>query len=159
MKDSDILFLDEVTLGLDVNRREQVINYLENELNRKTIMMVDHDSTVIDRLCDTVLILRQGGYVDRMMSIEELLDSLPYSHEITAVPTRTLSDREVRQLWPEYSRTGGTIRFHPKTKTEAQLINTRILTSGYISRVETRVIDLNDYAIRMVDSPVDVESL
>lgn len=151
MKDAEILFLDEVTLGLDVNRREQVINYIKTELNRKTIMMVDHDSTVIDRLCDQVLILKTGGYVDRMVNIKELLAALPYSHEITAIPIRNLSDREVRQVWPEFTRTGGTIRFYPKNRAEAQVINTRILSSGFISRVETRGIDLNDYAIRIAE--------
>ncbi|MHA2503278.1 MAG: ATP-binding cassette domain-containing protein [Candidatus Kariarchaeaceae archaeon] len=154
MKDAEVLFLDEVTLGLDVGRREQVINYLTEHLKRKTIMMVDHDSTVIDRLCDTVLILRKGGYVDRMIAISELLDSLPYSHEITAIPSRILSEREIKQLWPEYQRAGGTIRFHPKTRSEAQIINTRILTSGFISRAETRVIDLNDYAIRIAEGMI-----
>lgn len=152
MKDAEIYFLDEVTLGLDVNRREQVINYLKTELNRKTLMIVDHDSTVIDRLCDTILILKEGGFVDRMIPIQELLETLPYSHEITAIPTRVLSDREIRQLWPHYNRSGGTIRFFPRTRQEAQIINTRILTSGFISRAETRVIDLNDYAIRIAEN-------
>ncbi len=151
MKDADILFLDEVTSGLDVNRKEQVINYLKSELNHKTILMVDHDSTVIDRLCDKVLILKHGGYVDRMVSIKELLDGLPYSHEITAIPKRTLTEREVKQLWPHYTRAGGTIRFYPKNRNETQIINTRILSSGFISRAETRAIDLNDYAIRIAE--------
>ncbi|MHA2091244.1 MAG: ATP-binding cassette domain-containing protein [Candidatus Kariarchaeaceae archaeon] len=151
MKDADILFLDEVTAGLDVNRREQVINYLKSQLNHKTILMVDHDSTVIDRLCDKVLILKIGGRVDRMVSIKDLLEGLPYSHEITAIPTRTLTDREIKQLWPHFTRTGGTIRFYPKTRTETQIINTRILSSGFISRAETRSIDLNDYSIRIAE--------
>lgn len=149
MKDSDILFLDEVTLGLDVNRKEQVINYIKSELNHKTILIIDHDSTVIDRLCDTILILKSGGYVDRMLSIKELLATLPYSHEITAVPIRILNEREIKQLWPHFTKTGGTIKFHAKTRSEAQIINTRILSSGFISRAETKIVDLNDYAIRI----------
>jgi ABC-type dipeptide/oligopeptide/nickel transport system ATPase component len=114
-------------------------------------MMVDHDSTVIDRLCDQVLILKKGGFVDRMVAIKELLDGLPYSHEITAIPKRILTDREIKQLWPHYTRAGGTIRFYPKTRTETQIINTRILSSGFISRAETRSIDLNDYSIRIAE--------
>ncbi|MCY3412923.1 MAG: ABC transporter ATP-binding protein [Candidatus Heimdallarchaeota archaeon] len=149
MKSSDILFLDEVTLGLDVQRREQVINYLKSQLNHKTIMMIDHDSTVIDRLCEYVLILKSGGYVYQMMSIPELLSSLPYTHEITAIPIRYLNDREIKQVWPDFTRTGGTIRFYPRSRDEAQVINTRILSSGFISRAETRAIDLNDYAMRI----------
>lgn len=149
MKPVDILLLDEVTLGLDVFRREQVINYLKSQLNHKTLMIIDHDSTVIDRLCEHVLILKAGGYVHSMVSISDLLDSLPYTHEITALPKRLLTDREVKQVWPNYIRTGGTIRFYPTSRDEAQVINTRILSSGFISRAETRAIDLNDYSMRI----------
>lgn len=151
MKDSEILYLDEVTTGLDVNRREEVINFIESEMTRKTKIMVDHNSSVIDRLCDKVLILKRGGVVHQMINIKELLESLPYAYEITAVPKRILSDREIKQLWPHYKKTGGTIRFYPKSRTEAQIINTRILSSGFISSAETRAIDLNDYALRMID--------
>ncbi len=151
MKDSEILFLDEVTTGLDVNRREEVINFIDSEMTRKTKIMVDHNSSVIDRLCDQVLILKRGGVVHQMINIKELLESLPYAYEITAVPKRTLSDREIKQLWPHYEKTGGIVRFYPKSRTEAQVINTRILSSGFISRAETRAIDLNDYALRMMD--------
>lgn len=149
MKSVDVLLLDEVTLGLDVSRREQVINYLETQLNHKTMMIIDHDSTVIDRLCDRVLILKNGGYMHKMMEIKDLLKTLPYTHEIICIPRRTLSDREIKQVWPEFTRTGGTIRFYPTSRDEAQVINTRILSSGFISRAETRSIDLNDYAIKI----------
>ncbi len=149
MKSVDILLLDEVTLGLDVFRREQVINYLKTQLNHKTLMIIDHDSTVIDRLCEHVLILKNGGYVHNMMSIKELLESLPYTHEITALPKRYLTDREIKQVWPNFSRAGGTLRFYPTSRDEAQVINTRILSSGFISRAETRSIDLNDYSMRI----------
>lgn len=155
MKDSEILFLDEVTTGLDVNRREQVINFLESEFKLKTKIMVDHNSSVIDRMCDKVLILKRGGRVHQMINIDELLDSLPYAFEITTIPKRVLSDREIKQLWPHFEKAGGTIRFYPKSRTEAQIINTRILSSGFISRAETRAIDLNDYAIRLAREEED----
>lgn len=155
MKDAEILFLDEVTTGLDVNRREEVINFLDSEMSRKTKILVDHNSSVIDRLCDKVLVLMRGGRVDQLINIKELLESLPYAYEITTIPKRKLSDREIRQLWPHYEKAGGTIRFYPKSRTEAQIINTRILSSGFISRAETKAIDLNDYAIRMSASETD----
>lgn len=151
MKDVEILFLDEVTLGLDVNRREQVVSYLETQLNHKTILIIDHNSTVIDRLCDNVLILKSRGSLHRMLTIKELLSSLSYRFEITATPRRALDHREIKQIWPTYVKTGGMLRFYPKTKGEAQVINTRILSSGFITRAETRSIDLNEYAIRIAD--------
>ncbi|MFV2016775.1 MAG: hypothetical protein ACC656_15190, partial [Candidatus Heimdallarchaeota archaeon] len=160
MKDSEILYLDEVTTGLDVNRREEVINFLESELSHKTKIMVDHNSSVIDRLCDKVLVLRRGGVVHQMINIKELLESLPYAYEITTIPKRKLSDREIKQLWPHYEKAGGTIRFYPKSRTEAQIINTRILSSGFISRAETKAIDLNDYAIKLSQTdndPFDID--
>ncbi|MCE7735915.1 MAG: ABC transporter ATP-binding protein [Candidatus Heimdallarchaeota archaeon] len=155
MKDAEILFLDEVTTGLDVNRREEVINFLDSEMSRKTKILVDHNSSVIDRLCDKVLVLMRGGRVHQLINIKDLLESLPYAYEITTIPKRKLSDREIKQLWPHYEKAGGTIRFYPKSRTEAQIINTRILSSGFISRAETKAIDLNDYAIRMSASEAE----
>ncbi len=159
MKDADILFLDEVTTGLDVSRREMVINYLASFRNHKTLMIIDHNSTVIDRLCDNVLILKTGGHVYKMMEINEIIKSLSYMYEITAIPKRVLDDREITQIWPDFTRTGGTIRFYPKSRSEAQVINTRILSSGFITRAETRSVDLNDYAIRIASNSIDLPDI
>ena len=86
---------------------------------------------------------------------EDTVNIFTSLYKITAIPIRTLTEREIKQIWPQFIRTGGTIRFYPKTRAETQVINTRILSSGFISRAETRSIDLNDYAIRVAEE-VDV---
>lgn len=145
---SEILMLDEVTLGLDVTRKEEVIDYLSKAIRKKTLLIVDHDSDVIERLCNQVLILRPGGHVDTILPVDHLLRSLPYSHEITAVPIRPLIDREVKEIWPHFVRNGGILKFYPVNQIQAERITNRLLKSNLMSSVQTRKIDLNEYAIR-----------
>ncbi len=149
---SEILLLDEVTLGLDVTRKEEVIDYLTKSIRNKTLLIVDHDSDVIERLCEQVLILKPGGFVDTIVSVDQLMKSLPYSHEITAIPKRYLQDRDIKEIWPHFVRSGGIIKFYPENKRQAERITNRLLKTDLMSSVQARKIDLNDYAIRYSQS-------
>ncbi len=152
---SEIFMLDEVTLGLDVTRKEEVIDYLKKVIRNKTLLIVDHDSDVIERLCDEVLILRTGGYVESILSVKELMKSLPYSHEITAVPVKPLLDRDVKEIWPHFVRNGGILKFYPTNKTQAERITHRLIKSDLMSSLQTRKIDLNEYAIRYSQTSIE----
>ena len=56
--DSEILFLDEPTLGLDVKSTLFVIEKLK-ELN-KTIFLTSHNMNVIDKLCNRIAFINKG---------------------------------------------------------------------------------------------------
>ncbi|MBO1066826.1 MULTISPECIES: ATP-binding cassette domain-containing protein [Nostocales] len=57
-----VLFLDEPTLGLDVNAQVGVRNFLKeyNQLYRATILLTSHYMADITALCERVLLIHQG---------------------------------------------------------------------------------------------------
>jgi len=57
--DSKILFLDEPTLGLDVNSVSFIVKKLKN-LN-KTIFLTSHDMGVVEKLCNRVAFINKGN--------------------------------------------------------------------------------------------------
>jgi ABC-2 type transport system ATP-binding protein len=78
-----VLFLDEPTLGLDVNAQVAVRNFLR-EYNRKygaTILLTSHYMADITALCDRVLLIHQGNlFYDG--SLEGLLEKFTPCREV-----------------------------------------------------------------------------
>ncbi len=60
-----VLFLDEPTLGLDVNAQVAVRQFLReyNQRYKATILLTSHYMTDITALCDRVLVIHQGGLI------------------------------------------------------------------------------------------------
>jgi len=74
-RDVDVVFMDEPTLGLDVEAsielREELRRLADHE--DVTIILTSHDMDVIEAVCDRVLILNNGSIITNE-SVEELLD-------------------------------------------------------------------------------------
>jgi ABC-2 type transport system ATP-binding protein len=61
--DPDIIFLDEPTLGLDVNASKVIRNYIVDWLKvnpRKTVVLTTHYMVEADELCDRIAIIDEG---------------------------------------------------------------------------------------------------
>ena len=63
----EILFLDEPTASLDPDIGDFVRNYIEayKSKNNITILLASHNMKEIERLCDTVIMMKEGEIVDR----------------------------------------------------------------------------------------------
>ena len=63
----DILFLDEPTASLDPDIGDFVRNYIETykSKNNITILLASHNMKEVERLCDTVIMMKEGKIVDR----------------------------------------------------------------------------------------------
>ena len=61
-----LLFLDEPTASLDPDTADWVRKYLQEYVAEKkaTILLASHHMGEVERLCDTVLMMRDGGIVD-----------------------------------------------------------------------------------------------
>ncbi|MHC5040098.1 MAG: AAA family ATPase, partial [Planctomycetota bacterium] len=71
--DPHLLLLDEPTLGLDVDISRTIRKWLRSVANEegKTILVTSHDMGFIEKICDRVLILKEGRIISQG-SIEEL---------------------------------------------------------------------------------------
>ena len=62
-----ILFLDEPTASLDPDIGDFVRNYIENykSKNKVSILLASHNMNEVERLCDQVIMMKEGEIVDR----------------------------------------------------------------------------------------------
>lgn len=70
----EVLLLDEPTASLDPDTAETIRAYLRDYQRESgaTLLMASHNMLEVERLCDDVLILRQGELVDRASPAELL---------------------------------------------------------------------------------------
>ena len=63
----EILFLDEPTASLDPDIGDYVRKYIEKykSKNRITILLASHNMKEVERLCDEVIMMKEGKIVDR----------------------------------------------------------------------------------------------
>ena len=63
----DILFLDEPTASLDPDIGDYVRKYIEEykSKNRISILLASHNMKEVERLCDEVIMMKEGKIVDR----------------------------------------------------------------------------------------------
>ena len=70
-----LLFLDEPTASLDPDIGDFVRNYIEKykKKNELTILLASHNMKEVERLCDTVVMMKDGKIVDKG-TCKELID-------------------------------------------------------------------------------------
>jgi len=78
--DPELVFLDELTTGLDAKARRDVWRYLEG-LKQKglTIMLTSHYMDEVKILCDRVCILKKGNTVF-LGTVSEAIESSPFDN-------------------------------------------------------------------------------
>ncbi|MGB3298182.1 MAG: ATP-binding cassette domain-containing protein [Phormidesmis sp.] len=79
-----VLFLDEPTLGLDVNAQVSVRNFLQeyNQRYGATVLLTSHYMADITALCDRVLVIHQGTLIYDGL-LEGLLDRFAPYREVS----------------------------------------------------------------------------
>ncbi|AYB45957.1 ATP-binding cassette domain-containing protein [Paenibacillus lautus] len=77
LHDPDVLFLDEPTIGLDVNAKRNIRHFLKlvNEQFGKTILLTTHDMDDIEQLCNRVMVINNGelSYDGTVKSLRETI--------------------------------------------------------------------------------------
>jgi peptide/nickel transport system ATP-binding protein len=70
-----ILLLDEPTSALDVSIQAEILNLLADQRDEMglTYVLVSHDLAVIAHMCDRVLIMKDGRFIDEL-SKDDLQD-------------------------------------------------------------------------------------
>ncbi|MFD6054259.1 nickel ABC transporter ATP-binding protein NikE [Agromyces sp. NPDC060279] len=102
--DPELLVLDEAVSALDVTTQVEILTLLDT-IRRETglaLLMITHDLTVIRRLCDQVVVMRQGR-IEEHGTAEAILDAPQAEY------TRLLLDSIPREGWtPRRRRLGRT---------------------------------------------------
>ncbi len=63
-----VLLLDEPTSALDVSIQAELLNLLADQRDEGnlTYVLVSHDMAVIGHMCDRVLVMQEGVFVDEL---------------------------------------------------------------------------------------------
>lgn len=107
-----VLFLDEPTLGLDVNAQVSVREFLR-EYNQKygaTILLTSHYMADITALCQRVLVIHQGQLVYDG-SLDRLVDNFTPYREIQVELARPLPEKELLPYGEIKAIQGQSVRF------------------------------------------------
>ena len=67
INDPEILFLDEPTASLDPDIGDYVRSYIETYKTNKqiTILLASHNMTEVERLCDSIIMMKKGKIIDK----------------------------------------------------------------------------------------------
>ena len=103
-----VIFLDEPTLGLDVNAQASVREFLReyNQRYQATILLTSHYMADITALCKRVLLIHQGGLIYDG-SLDGLHDNFAPYREVRVELAQLISDRESLQQYGQISHIDG----------------------------------------------------
>jgi len=86
VKQTEVLLLDEPTLGLDVETSYELRHLLRHlaEQGERTILLSSHDMNVVQDICERVIIINHGRIVtdDRVENLLRLFQASAYRFEI-----------------------------------------------------------------------------
>jgi branched-chain amino acid transport system ATP-binding protein len=81
MTEPEILLLDEPMAGVNPALSERIEDYLlQLRQEGLTMLMVEHEMSVVERLCDPIIVMAQGevlaeGTMDQIRSDQRVLDA------------------------------------------------------------------------------------
>ena len=147
-----VLFLDEPTIGLDVEAKYAIRKFIKkiNEQNGTTIILTTHDLGDIQELCKRLIIINEGKIIEDG-SLNELIDKIaPYRQlvvdfyspvHIPHPKAEIISESEARCIY----------KFRKDEITAAQLIEdiSRISPIKEIGLNETKIDDIIRTAYQM----------
>lgn len=107
-----VLFLDEPTLGLDVNAQVAVREFLQqyNEKYGATILLTSHYMADITALCDRVLLIHQGQLIYDGL-LENLLDRFAPYRQVKVELAQALTEEKLLEFGEIESIQGQEVRF------------------------------------------------
>jgi ABC-2 type transport system ATP-binding protein len=107
-----VLFLDEPTLGLDVNAQATIRAFLKeyNQRYQATILLTSHYMADITALCQRVLLIHQGELIYDG-SLEQLVERFAPYREIKVELAHPLSSQELAQYGEIEALEGPEVRF------------------------------------------------
>ncbi|GAB4541755.1 MAG: ATP-binding cassette domain-containing protein [Pleurocapsa sp.] len=140
-----VLFLDEPTLGLDVNAQVAVREFLEayNQRYQATILLTSHYMADITALCDRVLLIHQGQLIYDGL-LDGLLERFAPCREVTVELAQSASLEQLSQYGEIESVEGQQIRFLVPRENLTQTI------SDILSQLPVQDLSVNEPPIEEI---------
>ncbi len=155
MKNTPLLLLDEVTAVLDATRKEKVVNYLSEFTVDKTLVMIDHDPQVIERLCDKIMLLKNNGTIFKILSIDDLKDLVQYKYDVLTTTSIPLTEKECNQIAPSFKRVKyNVVKFFAHSRDELEEITKRVVSLEHLVSFEVSKMTLEDVYHEFLESNV-----
>ena len=106
-----VLFLDEPTLGLDINAQNSIRTFLRhyNQQYRATVLLTSHYMADITALCSRVLVIHQGKLIYDG-GLVNLTESLTPCRELELRLAESVSDQRLREFGEVSARDGLSVR-------------------------------------------------
>ncbi len=147
IKEPRVIMLDEVMANLDVSKREQVIQSIQEleEFSDLTVVMVDHDPHVVDRLCDRIIILREGGTLHSFSTVEELMAQMRYTYSVEVTLKSDMSDDELNRMGATFRRYATKVRYFAQDAAEVEELTHNILANT------NKVLEFNTSSVSLKD--------
>jgi ABC-2 type transport system ATP-binding protein len=110
-----ILFLDEPTIGLDIDAKYRIRDMIReiNQTRRTTVLLTTHDLDDVEQLCQRLIVINHGRVVEDG-PLQELVDRLaPYRvllvdaeklPEGLSFPQAEIVRRDTHRLWLKFDR-------------------------------------------------------
>ena len=135
--DPEILFLDEPTLGLDVNAsrviRDFIVDWVRKKDRDKTVLLTTHYMAEADQLCDRIAIIDDG----RILACDtpENLKKLVKASTTLKLDVTTLKDKRVLDTIPGVEKFTSTDDFENNITSLRFVLNDESAVSDIVSGV------------------------
>lgn len=140
-----VLFLDEPTLGLDVNAQVAVREFLQkyNQRYGATILLTSHYMADITALCDRVLLIHQGQLIYDGL-LDNLLDRFAPYREVKVELAQPVLEEELASFGEIESIHGQQVRFLvPREKLTSTI-------SSILAQLQIQDLNVNDPPIEEI---------
>ena len=158
LKQPKILLLDEVVANLDVARKESVINIIEEmeAYQDLTLIMVDHDPYVVDRLCSRILVLRGNGTVHSLTTVSELMNKLHYNFSIDVTLKSDIPDSEALSISKAMRKNNLKLRYFAEDEKKLKLIINKLISLGtVVQEFTTASVSMRDIYYLLFEGDLD----
>jgi ABC-2 type transport system ATP-binding protein len=159
-RDAPVAFLDEPTLGLDVESSIELRRELRRlaEQESMTIVLSSHDMAVVEDVCDRVVVMNEGRIVadDTVENLIDVFRTQAYRVTVSEdVPTATRRSLESEFLVDSWDEIANSDRFDvalPGDRTVYDLLDRLREADLSIERITTIEPDLEDVFLELTEN-------
>ncbi len=128
----EILFLDEITTGLDANSRREITKYIIEDINKKnkTIVMITHYFEEVESLTNRIVVLYNGEIIE-----DGKLADLYEKYNVNKIVDIEFTNTEIKNEFKDFEIVGNHIIVYIHGKKDMTS------TLNIISRNSEKVID------------------